>query len=50
METRILVPDPLKLKNLYWPEVEFYQQQIDVIYSVWEDDETVVPAGNMLGR
>jgi len=30
--------------------VYFYKQQRDIIQSVWDDDETVVPAGNMLGK
>jgi len=42
--------DPLKLAKMLWPDVYFYKQQRDIIQSVWEDDETVVPAGNMLGK
>jgi len=42
--------DPLKLKDLLWPHVTFYDKQIEVIYSVWNNDETIVPAGNMLGK
>jgi hypothetical protein len=44
------VADPLRLKELLWPDVSFYRQQRDIIYSVWYDDETIVPAGHMLGK
>jgi hypothetical protein len=47
---RAQVIDPMKLKDRYWPDVTFYKQQEEIIYSVWENDETVVPAGNMLGK
>ncbi len=42
--------DPLKFAAEFWPDVTFYKEQCDIIRSVWEDDETVVPAGNMLGK
>ncbi len=41
--------DPITLAKALWPDVKFYNKQIDIIYSVWNNDETVVPAGNMLG-
>lgn len=44
------VPDPLKLGRILWPDVNFYDKQREVIYSVWENDETFVPAGNELGK
>lgn len=42
--------DPLKFQELMWPHVRFYKKQVEVIYSHVYDDETVVPAGNMLGK
>lgn len=42
--------DPLKLAKALWPHVYFYKQQREIIYSVWDNNETVVPAGNMLGK
>ncbi len=42
--------DPLRFKNLFWPKVCFYDKQIEILKSLVEDDETVVPAGNMLGK
>lgn len=42
--------DPLKFKDLLWPDVKFCAKQVEAIYSHVEDDETVVPAGNMLGK
>lgn len=41
--------DPIKFAALFWPEVSFYREQRDIIYSVRDNDETYVPAGNMLG-
>ncbi len=42
--------DPLQLARMLWPNVYFYPKQQEVIESVWRDDETIVPAGNMLGK
>ncbi len=44
------VIDPLKLGRELWPDVRFYSKQQEIIYSVWDNDETFVPAGNMLGK
>lgn len=42
--------DPLAFKQLLWPQVVFYPKQIEIIYSVKDNDETFVAAGNMLGK
>lgn len=42
--------DPLELKELLWPSVRFYKEERDIIYSVIENDETVVPAANQMGK
>lgn len=42
--------DPLEVQKLLWPDVYFYDKQREIIYSVAENDETFVPAGNMLGK
>ena len=42
--------DPIQLGRTLWPDVRFYDKQREVIYSVVEDAETFVPAGNMLGK
>lgn len=34
----------------HWPDAVIYDKQAEVIYSVIENDETVAPAGNMLGK
>lgn len=44
------VTDPLRFKNILWPQMEFYDKEIDIIYSVKENFETVCVAGNMLGK
>lgn len=43
-------PDPLRLVRRLWPHVSLYDKQKEILYSVWDDDETVVVAGNMLGK
>ncbi len=41
----------MKIKRiLYDKSLYFYREQRQVIYSVWDNDETYVPAGNMLGK
>lgn len=50
MIERYAVPDPMWLKERLWPDVRFYDKQIEIIYSVVDNDETYVPAGNMLGK
>lgn len=42
--------DPLALGQLVWPETRFYSKQREIIYSVEENLETYVPAGNKLGK
>jgi len=42
--------DPLKLKDEFWPHVYFYREERHIIYSVWDNDQTFVPAGNQLGK
>jgi len=42
--------DPLKLAKMLWPDTNFYRQQRDIFRSVWDDLETVVVAGNELGK
>ncbi len=41
--------DPIKFGKLLWPNVQFYKQQREIIESVWQNDETFVPAANMMG-
>lgn len=43
------VVDPLQWARVFW-DVEFYDKQREIIYSVRDNDETYVPAGNMLGK
>lgn len=46
----LLLDDPLLLKEVCWPDVTFYDKQVEMIYSTWENYETHVVAGNMLGK
>lgn len=45
-----MLKDPIKFGQKFWPDVTFYRQQREIIYSVRNNDETFVPAGNMLGK
>lgn len=42
--------DPFKFIAMHWPDVKLTSEQIQIIHSVWRNQETVVPAGNMLGK
>lgn len=42
--------DPLKWGKMLWPHVTFYKEQKEIIYSVEDNNETIVVAGNMLGK
>jgi hypothetical protein len=44
------VLDPLKFAAKFWPQWPFYDKQVEVIYSVEDNPETVCPAGNKLGK
>jgi len=44
------VIDPMKFLELCWPDVRLYDKQVEIIYSVRDNIETVVPAGNGLGK
>lgn len=44
------INDPVKFAKVLWPDVTFYKQQREIIYSVRDNYETFVSAGNMLGR
>lgn len=41
---------PLKLQRLMWPRVKFYDKEIEVVQSVKDSVETLVHAGNKLGK
>lgn len=45
-----LLQDPVKFVNFNWPDIRLYSKQVDIMYSVRDNDETIVPAGNMLGK
>ncbi len=44
------IQDPLKFAKFFWPDIEFYDKQREILYSVRDNDETVCVAGNMLGK
>lgn len=42
--------DPVQFIKLCWPHITLYDKQREILYSLIESDETIVPAGNMLGK
>lgn len=42
--------EPMLMKDALWPHVTFYDKQIEVIHSVRDNIETIVPAANMMGK
>lgn len=49
-QTKLRLPDPLAVVEKFWPDVYLYDKQRALLYSLWNNDETVCPAGNMLGK
>lgn len=45
-----MAADPLLVAATLWPDVVFYDRQIEVIEAVRDCDETVVVAGHQLGK
>ncbi len=44
------VIDPIEFCEEFWPHITLYDKQKEIVYSVWDNDETFVPAGNELGK
>ena len=44
------VIDPIKFCNVCWPDIELYNKQREILYSVRDNDETYVPGGNDMGK
>lgn len=42
--------DPMRLNERLWPKAKFYDRQVEIIYSVEENIETLVPAANKVGK
>lgn len=42
--------DPVKTCKLFWPQYRLYDKQQEIMYSVRDNFETIVPAGNDLGK
>lgn len=50
LEFRNLIEDPIAFYSLCWPEAKLYDKQQEIIESVRDNDETIVVAGNQLGK
>jgi len=44
------VRDPIKFARICWPDVHFYKDQRDIIYSVEDNDQTYVTAAHQMGK
>lgn len=42
--------DPIQFHRCVWPHENLYDKQREFLYSIRDDDETVVPAANMMGK
>ena len=42
--------DPMGFKRVFWPQITFYDKQIETIYAIPECLETFVPAANKMGK
>lgn len=45
-----LLLDPVKFINLCWPDITIYDKQAEILYSLRDNDETIVPAANQMGK
>lgn len=45
-----MIVDPIKLIGMIWPDIVLYDKQVEIVYSFRDNDETVVTAGNALGK
>jgi len=46
----VKIIDPIQFGKMCWPNINFYKEQKEIIYSVMHNEETFVPAGNELGK
>jgi phage terminase large subunit len=46
----VWLKDPVRFVKFFWPDVVLYSREREIMYSVRDNDETVVVAGNMLGK
>ena len=49
LDTSLLI-DPIKFQQACWPNVHLYDKQVEIVLSVRDNRETIVPAGNDLGK
>lgn len=48
--TLSILTDPVKCIQTIWPSVKIYDKQAEILYSLRDNDETLVYAGNQLGK
>ena len=42
--------DPLAFIKAVWPKINLYKEQREIVESIRDNDETIVPAANMMGK
>ena len=42
--------DPMTFARQFFPQYQFYDKQVEILESIRDNDETVVVAGNMMGK
>ncbi len=42
--------DPIKFQKMFWPQYTLYDKQREIMYSVRDNYETIVPAANEMGK
>jgi len=47
---RVLASNPVHFVKFLWPDVTLYDKQKEILHSLWANDETYVPAANMMGK
>jgi hypothetical protein len=50
MITKVDEIDPVTFVAELWPDIKLYDKQAEIMYSVQENDDTIVVAGNALGK
>ena len=42
--------DPVKFQQRFWPDVNLYDKQREILYSIRDNNQTIVPAAHQMGK
>lgn len=45
-----ILEDPFIMFEVFWPHLRLYDRQMEIVQSVVDNDETIVPAANAMGK